>query len=450
MRNLKARLILSAGLWISVILIVGGGALSYNFQRSLQDAFHHRIETFLNALIAATNVTENGKLKISRDLGDPRFNQILSGWYWQVSSQGTAIARSRSLWDQILAVNKMHNGTTQVDTFELKDPLNKDILVLQRALQIDHFDQPVYFLVAADISELQIENQTFNTILVVSLLCLGIGVLIALLVQVQFGLKPLRLLTQDIEAVRQNKSNELQENYPDEVLPLVNATNALLKENQEQIQRARHHVGNLAHALKTPLTILRVEAQKEIKQYNRETLLEQLETITNLVEHRLNRAAAAGASAYTSERVPVLNAIQPICQLLQKSQDQYQYQIKLDIPDDLIFLGERQDFEEMLGNLLENAFKWAGSTIQISTLIEAETISLQIYDDGPGMNPELMVKARTRGQRLDERKPGHGLGLSIVSDIVDSYHGHLTLEQGPSGGLLATLAFPIGRLQMCA
>jgi len=446
MQSLSARLVLSAGVWISVVLIVGGFALSFVFQQSADSSFHRRLEVSVNALIAATDIHENGQLNVARSLGDPRFEQALSGWYWQISTNGEPLARSRSLWDENLPLEVIATGPGKFGSMAIHGPRDRMLWASYLTLQTDSFQTPVRFMVAGDISDLMQDRQNFDFVLTLSLVALGIGVLMALVIQVQFGLRPLRGLVQDLEAVRQRRASRLDKNYPNEIQPLIRVTNAVLEENQGQIERARRYVGNLAHALKSPLTLLRGEVNMERDASRRSTLNEQVGIISNLVEYHLARAAAAGASSYTSGNVSVLDTVTSICRSLEKIFAEENRRCHIDIPASMIFRGEREDLEEIVGNILENAFKWAKRDIHVIAANEPAGLQLTIFDDGAGMPEEDMQNALARGQRLDEMRPGHGLGLSIVTDLVDLYQGELRLERASTGGLSVTILFPPDRV----
>ncbi|MBT6111385.1 MAG: sensor histidine kinase, partial [Rhodospirillales bacterium] len=309
-------------------------------------------------------------------------------------------------------------------------------------LQIEGFQTPVRFMVAGDISDLIQDRRKFDLVLTLSLLALGVGVLAALVIQIRFGLKPLRGLVHDMEAILQRRANRLDKDYPDEIMPLIHVANSVLEENQNQIERARRHVGNLAHALKTPLTLLRGEASLSDEANRQPEMKQQIDVISNLVEHHLARAATAGASSFSASNVSVLNTATSICQSLEKIFAGENRHGHIDIPPSLMFRGEREDLEEIVGNILENAFKWAKHNIYVKASIEIDGLRLIVFDDGPGMPDDKMQNSLDRGKRLDEMTPGHGLGLSIVADLVALYEGELTLGTALTGGLSVTIVFP--------
>lgn len=446
MQSLNARLMVSAGVWIALVLVVGGFALSFVFKHAIDESFQRRLEASVNTLVAATDIQPDAQLAVTRSLGDAKFEQALSGWYWQISTNDAPLARSRSLWDASLPLAAGTASPGKFGSLDMQGPRNRPLWASFLTLQIDGFSTPVQFMVAGDVSDLIEERKNFDFVLSLSLITLGIGVLLALVIQIRFGLRPLRGLVRDLEDIRQHKANRLDAQYPKEIQPLIQVTNAVLEENQNQIERARRHVGNLAHALKTPLTLLRGETRTESDGARKTALNDQIETITNLVEHHLDRAAAAGSSSFTTGSVPVLGTVTSICRSLEKIYAAENRRGHIDVPESLIFRGGREDLEEIAGNIIENAFKWARRDIHVSARATPDGLRLTITDDGPGMPEAEMKQALVRGQRLDEMTPGHGLGLSIVTDLVTLYQGRMTFEQGPVGGLVVNIVFPPDRM----
>jgi len=301
--------------------------------------------------------------------------------------------------------------------------------------------------VAGNFDELSGEVTTFNRALVSSLVLLGLGLLLAIFVQVRFGLRPLRVMEAKLTAIRQGDAERLDGAYPAELRPVAEELNLLIQSNAEIVERARTQVGNLAHALKTPLSVLTNEAGTQ------ETPLaakvrEQaglMRDQVNLYLDRARRAARAHGGAAVTEVRPVLEALARTLERINRDRG---IAIALVGGEGLRFRGERQDLEEMAGNLLDNACKWAGARVTLSARREAEgeagraRIVITVDDDGPGLAPDKRAAALKRGQRLDETKPGSGLGLSIVADLSAAYGGALALEESPAGGLRAVLRLP--------
>ncbi len=438
--NLRTRLVVSAVAWILAVLLAGGFALSYAFQQSVEQAFDKKLEIFLNGIVAAVRTTAQGHIDIVRSLGDPRFEQVLSGWYWQVSRQASggngAIVRSRSLWDQELRLPDARAGRGIIERGDMTGPKGTALRFASRTLTIEGLPSPVRFSVAGDLAELSAERSRFDTLLFISLSLLGIGTLLAIVLQVSYGLRPLRALARDLDEIRLGERDHFQEGYPKEVMPLVNAVETVLDENQAQVSRARQHVGNLAHALKTPLTLLKAELHGGPKHPGEASMKQHVETISRLVEHHLTRAAAAGRSEYAVTSIRIGEVVRAVRDGLNKSFADKNLEFTIDVPAEMVFVGERQDMEEILGNLMENACKWARHRVAISGHMEDGGMVIDVDDDGPGLSAEKRQMATARGKRLDEREPGSGLGLAIVADLMEMYGGTLALRQAaPETGL---------------
>lgn len=447
-RNLRSRLILSAALWIVLLMVLGGIALSYAFRQTVEDAFDNKLDIFLGALVAASSADNKGEIGIARGLGDPRFSQVYSGWYWQVSVRGGATLRSRSLWDRELDLPPLPDGPGAVSKAYLQGPRDRQLRLASRLLNVDRVSGPVRFSVAGDTAELAKDRSRFDTLLFIALGLLGVGAFAAIVVQVRFGLRPLRSLILDLESIKQGERDRLRGEYPEEIMPLVDAMDAVLDENQDRIGRARRHVGNLAHALKTPLTLLKAELRDGLPSSKKDALDVEVETISRLVEHHLSRAAAAGRSQYAWKAIEVREVVTAIRDGLARVFAEKNLEFTLDLPPELVFVGEREDLEELLGNLMENACKWAKRRIAVSGSLEAGSLILRVGDDGPGVPAALSRHITARGSRLDEREPGFGLGLSIVADHVEIYGGSLTFGESAYGGLQAEIRLPVpsGRL----
>lgn len=444
-RSLAFRLIAGAALWITAALAIGGIVISTLFRDSVERNFDARLSVDVDALIAVTTADISQRLVISRTLPDPRFNVPYSGWYWQVSDpRGAPQVRSRSLWDKSLNLPKPDSiGTMQ--TVEISGPDGDRLRV--RIIDVTLPDlptsaPPVRFAVAARITELQAELRPFNLALVWSLGVLGLGLAVAVAVQVRVGLQPLRRVRVALNDIREGRSEHLEGEWPIEVRPLVKELDALLEHNAIVLDRARTHVGNLAHALKTPLAVLGNEVSR--KGGPRADAIErQVEAMRRWIEHYLSRARAAATGAVLGARTPVLSVVQDLKRtLLRIHADKT---LTIDIVAETqapAFRGEQQDLEEMLGNLLDNACKWANSAVRLTVSSAPNRLRIIIDDDGPGLAPGERDEALGRGKRLDESAPGSGLGLAIVADIAALYGGDLTLDESPLGGLRATLLLP--------
>ncbi|HSV28922.1 MAG TPA: HAMP domain-containing sensor histidine kinase [Candidatus Omnitrophota bacterium] len=422
--SLTIRLVAAALVWLAVLLALGGVVLAQAFRQSVEQEFGHRLDALLRAVVAATEIAPDGSVTMTRPLGDPRFDQIFSGWYWQVSPSHGRPARSRSLWDATLPA---HQGP------HLAGPADEPLMVAERDVEFPGAGK-VHVLVAGDLREVLAETRKFDTLLMAAMGLLGLGMALAVVIQVRFGLRPLRRMEQDLEAVRRGEQARLAGSYPQEVAPLAEAMNGVLDHDQVLIERARTHVGNLAHSLKTPLSVLQAEMHAGP---DPTVVRDQVQSMTRLVEYHLGRAAAvAGAGRALGTQVPVAAVAADLARVLGRIHPDKA--IRLDVAEDTVFRGQREDLEEILGNLADNAAKWARSTIRIA----GRDSVLTVEDDGPGLSPEQAEAAAGRGARLDERVPGWGLGLAIVTDLVAINGGTAEFGRSDLGGLKVVVTFP--------
>jgi signal transduction histidine kinase len=283
----------------------------------------------------------------------------------------------------------------------------------------------------------------FTTMLIAALALLGVGLVVATLFQVRFGLAPLRAIRHDLSAIRSGEAEKLEGGLPDEITPLQQELNALIQSNREIVERARTHVGNLAHALKTPLSVITNEARGKRRPLAAK-VIEQAEIMRIQITHHLDRARVAARAGAIGDTTNVETVLKALKRTLDRIHDERGIELSLSCSNGLKFLGEKQDFEEMVGNLLDNACKWARSRVRLSAerAEGAPSFTVLVDDDGPGLNRAERAKAVKRGQRLDESKPGSGLGLSIVADLAHLYKGRFDLEPSPDGGLRARLELP--------
>lgn len=435
--SLSTRLILGAAVWLVLILALGGGVLTWAFRDTVENEFSRRLEAVLNGMIASIATTADAGVTLTHPLGDPRFDQVYSGWYWQITEPSGRLLRSRSLWDSTLT----HAGVgTKLHLSRTEGPNGEPLLVAERDIEFPDVDGFVHVMVAGDLREVGEGVHRFNLLLATALGLLGLGLVVAILIQVRFGLRPLRALTMDLDGVRRGAHPRLADRYPKEVAPLAEAMNGVLDQDAELIERARRHVGNLAHGLKTPLAVISAEIEGDP---DRRVLREQVQVMRRLIEHHLGRAAAvAGAGGRIGAVTPIAGTARDVAAVLGKVFADKNLTIDVAMDDSAVFLGHREDLEEILGNLMENACKWASSRVRISAEKSKEHVTILVEDDGPGMSAEQAAEASRRGKRFDEISPGWGLGLSIVSDLVEVTGGTLSLTGSPLGGLKACVTFP--------
>lgn len=441
-KSLASRLVVSAAIWCALLLSVSGFALSALFGDAVRNSFDARLAVLLEGVVAGTTVGENGRLDLSLQLGEPRFDQPFSGWYWQISDSEQPVRRSSSLWAQALVLPRPESD--EVVLSEVPGPSGQTLRVLVRPIILPGQDQPYWYAVAGDESELRGPKNRFDGLLAFTLAVLFAGVVAAILIQVRFGLQPLFRIQRALLAIRSGESRRLEGAYPSEIQPLAKELNALIDHSETLIERAQTHVGNLAHGLKTPLSVLANEVR------GKETALSDLvDRQTNLmrqqVEHHLARARAAATSSILGARSEVATTLDDLKRTLERIYSERGIAIEVECADHLIFRGARHDLEEMLGNLMDNACKWARSRVNVRADRQDDTIVLTIDDDGDGLPPSKRNEVMKRGRRLDESVPGTGLGLSIVADLASLYGGRFALDDAKElGGLSAQLRLPAG------
>jgi signal transduction histidine kinase len=386
-------------------------------------------------------------------VADERFALFQSGWYWQVSPpQGSQspMLGSDSLSGEPLAIDPAsikERDKSGVAHFYLQDTKNQRIRAIERKFKLFGGKDEYSFMVAGNMDELQAEIFAFRRALFTVLALLGAGLLLATFVQVRFGLRPMQEMQESLTAIREGKAEKLEGGFPREIQPVADELNLLIQANSEVIERARTQVGNLAHALKTPLSVLTNEAQAT-KGALAEKVMEQARVMRDQVSlylDRARRAARAQTLGTVTEIEPVLAGLART--LMRINQDKGT-KIEVSVPAGLKFRGERQDLEEMAGNLMDNACKWSKAEVHVRALAIPESpdgrawLAIEVDDDGPGLPAGNRADALKRGRRLDESKPGSGLGLSIVAETAAMYGGTVTLADATAGGLRTTLRLP--------
>jgi signal transduction histidine kinase len=297
------------------------------------------------------------------------------------------------------------------------------------------------YTIAGPVIDIRDDVREFGAKLALTLAVLALGLIGAVALQVYYGLRPLQRLRQALAAVRAGSTLRLPASFPGEVQPLVHELNALLDHNAALLERARTQTGNLAHALKNPLTVIRSEAAV-IAEPPGPVLREQADLMRRQIEWHLARARAAGAHGVLGARAGVADVARDLQFSLERLYRERALEIELRDLDGLVFQGDAQDLEEMLGNLLDNACKWGRSRVRVSGSSDGGHLRLAVEDDGPGIAPADREEVLLRGRRLDEATVGTGLGLAIVRDLAELYHGSLELTRSGLGGLRATLDLP--------
>jgi signal transduction histidine kinase len=441
-RSLAKRMMAIAAIWISVLLIGGGFALDRALTRQVQNNFDDQLEYVLTALIASAEVDDWGDVRFYRSLGDQRFLEVNSGVYWQISGPGREPYPSRSLWDRTLEVDGSHidDDPHFYDSDQFRD---EPLRVVERNIILPDSDTRWTFTVASAREELDLQISRIRSILVWSFAVLGLGLLTMAALQSYYGLQPLRRVRAAIQSMRSEGANRIEEPLPLEVEPLVDEINALLAHSEKQAEEARTHAGNLAHALKTPLTVLTNAATAHDPKLS-DLVCRETKTMQRHVEHHLARARAVGRRASGHARANVWPSAESVLRAVTRIYENTRFD--LDGNRDAAVAIERQDLDEILGNLIENAAKYGGGSVFVTVdadPMDFENCTIWVEDDGRGIPPADRTRIFDRGARLDTGKPGTGLGLAIVRDVAEIYGG--TVELGESedlGGLMVSLRLP--------
>lgn len=451
LNSIAFRLVATAALWIAVALVAGGFLLANLFREPLEEAFEQRLRFILQSLVSNTEIDGNGEVTEPTTLSEPRFFTQYSGLYWQVgnATDNRILSRSRSMWDFELPVSPPPDKASTEYQYTIDGPLGQKLRVLELFVTEEDVTSTFVFAVAADIEEFVVAVDAFNRTLVFSLSALGLGLLIAVVAQVYYGLLPLQRIRSALADVREGRAERLEGRFPTEVEPLAAELNGLVVHTTEVLARARAHVGNLAHGLKTPLAVLANEGDNPTAEM-RTIVRQQADLMRRQVEHYLSRTRAIGNVPLPRSHTELLPVMQAMARTMEKIYAGSRLTLQVDCEPGLTFRGEQHDLEEMLGNLTDNACKWAHSKVHIAAKSQAATgsgglrVTITVDDDGPGVDPALRPYLFDRGRRADESKPGSGLGLSIVRDIAALYGGASELSDSPLGGLRATLNLPGG------
>jgi signal transduction histidine kinase len=445
-RSLSLRVALIAAGGSALALLVAGAVFIVQFSNAVERNFDARLDTLLLTLITATNADGEVDESAVEGRSGGSFSRPLSGWYWQSrdAATGAVIDESRSLLFDLLPIPGLPTQTNPTRTFSIEASGGRELRALEQLVSLAP-ERDFALLVAGDTAPMVSDIRAFRNSVIRWLGGLAVLLALGLAFLIRWGLLPLRRVRDDLNKVRDGAIQHLTGDYPSEIEPLVHDLNALIDSNREIVERARTHVGNLAHALKTPLAVLQNEAGSSSEALAAK-VGEQVGLMRNQVEHHLNRARMAAQANVLGAVTPVGPVIASLSRVMRKVHQERNLDIQADVAPELRFRGEKHDLEEMTGNLLDNACKWAASRVRVSagrqTIGRRPFVTISLDDDGPGLTPENRLAAISRGQRLDESKPGSGLGLSIVVELARIYGGSLKLEQSDLGGLGARLTLP--------
>ena len=463
--SLRLRLLAATVVGLSVALLLAGLLLSGFFKQEVERQFEATLRQQLDQLTSSLDFNSAGELLPTvQALPDPRWQRPYSGLYWQIDGPGN-VQRSRSLWDSTLTLPADPLSDGEVHAHQSAGPQGARLLVLERSVHAP--DSPANswrVAVAADTRSTQDAVKRFGNVLIFSLSALLLLLVLAAFAQVYVGLRPLRSLEQALKDVREGRSQGLQGHFPQEIQTLTEDFNRVLERHAATLARARQQAGNLAHAVKTPLAVLS-QAVTPSQTGSAGTSSAQLEQLVSEqvalanrhIDWHLARARSAESQRLPGQRTPVAPALAGLVRVMQRVHAARELHIELDVPEPtdpadagLVFAGEEQDLQEMLGNLLDNACKWARHSVRVQAQAlpsgkAGGQVLVRIEDDGSGIDESLRLQVMSRGVRADESVPGSGLGLAIVADLVALYGGRLELGRSALGGLKVELLLPSAR-----
>ncbi|AGA90498.1 signal transduction histidine kinase [Thioflavicoccus mobilis 8321] len=450
-RSLRMRLWIAALASIAVAIALAGLGLVTLFERHVERRIGVELRVQLNQLTAAVTIDADGAVALTREPPDPRFAQPLSGLYWQIDGwvDGTllkGLLRSRSLWDTVIDLPDDRLDTGAVHTHRLPGPANQRLLISERLVRLEYGGETraLRLAVGLDRAEIDTARNAFAADMAPYLALIAVLLAVATFIQIQTGLAPLETVRRGVEAIRSGRARRLTDTYPDEVMPLVGEVNGLLAAREQAIERARAWTADLAHGLKTPLSALGADAQR-LREQGQTALADDLEQLAQgmrrRVDRELVRARIRSGTQPRQARVEVVDALNRLLRTLQRTPDGARLAWQVTAPPRATAALMADDLFELLGNLLENAAKWARQRVWVE-VTAGERIVLRITDDGPGVATEQLPRLGERGLRLDERKDGSGLGLAIARDVVDAYGGDLTFDVANEGGLKVQVELP--------
>lgn len=449
--SLRARVFWLSLIWIAMALVATGYVLNQFFEQHVRQQYQQQLQVYADYVLASVEPSADGLLMIDQSPQSPRFLQPLSGLYWQINNQhGQTVLRSRSLWDQKIQAPSDVLSADQSHFHMVPGPDGGEVLLLEQIVRFETMPSDQWrLLVAEDSQAFRQSVDDWQQMLSIFLFVLFICLSAATLAQIVFGFSPLRRLQANMRHLQSGDIRRIDGTYPSEFASLVDGFNGVLDANERIVERARAQAGDLAHAIKTPLTIMstaldQANVRQDVDAELAGLMREQIAMMHKQVQWRLRQSRIAAqyvtGPVHACQVEPVIDQMLRVIRKLYAERGiRFEQNIQY---AEVRFFGESQDLAEMLGNLLDNAGKWAVSLVTVSVTCERGQFVLEVQDDGPGIQPNQYSKALTRGRRLDESAPGSGLGLAITNDLVQLYQGEIELESSDLGGLLARLRLP--------
>lgn len=445
-RSLAFRVIAFSTVWAILAFALIFTVISSLYRQTSERGFDSLLSAHLFNLIGSVGVSDSGTLTGGPDLGDLRFSEPESGWYWSVEPVSKGLVgqlRSSSMTEPIASpsADEVPFNAEFQRHYRVAGIGGEELEVFESEFVLDSQNRIGRFRVMGNRTELEDEISGFEWRLFTYLSLFGFGMIAINAIAILLGLQPLTRVRNALAMVREGTAQRLTGRFPAEIQPLANETNALIENNRRIVERSRTQVGNLAHSLKTPLAVMLNEG-RALGGAKGQLIADHAAAMQMQIDHYLQRARVAAQRESVVYRTPVAPLLQRMVRVMDKLSRGATFSLNLPATE-VVFAGEREDLEEVVGNLLENAMKWAHSAVKVSVETAAPVaeepprFSILIEDDGPGIPEEKAREALQRGKRLDETKPGTGLGLAIVADLVKEYGGTLRLERSEMGGLKA-------------
>lgn len=439
-KSLTLRIIILSGFWIILALVLTAMLLLYYYRDHIAKHYDAHVFMHLEEMVAASHLTDDGELRLSAYPSDPRYDILYSGWYWEIRYHGKVLRRSHSLGGETLDLGHLQvmEGTR---IHEIVGPREEPLRI--QTLEIPGGPAGERLMLVATAPMLGIKDDVIDIAehMLISFMLLAAVLILAVVLQVRLALRPLTAVSKGIAAIRDGKAEKLRGEYPREVEPLVNELNNLLEHSMVLLKRARNQLGDLAHSIKNPLTVINNEANA-MPAEQKQLILKQTGDIASSVDHYLSRARVFGTENVLGARSQVKSIVEDLTFVMKRIHGDRNLEFDLSGLGHCSFRGESQDLEEMVGNLLDNASKWASKRVIVTCKFRSQRVRLAVEDDGPGISELKTEMVLTRGNKLDESVAGQGRGLGIVRDIVELYGGSLTLSRSGYGGLCAELDLP--------
>ncbi len=441
-QSLGGRLLAGAALFVAMALVLAGLLIGNILARFVHGQIDQRLDAQIEAITAVLAVSSTGVLSAGTLQDAPPYDRPFSGWYWQATVKGQTIG-SRSLGGGTIQVDEIRGperGPVRRGAVEARGPHGERLVLRQRTVTIGGRTAEIRVTAPQDAIDRPLADMM--TPLVLSLVALGLALIGAVALQVRFGLLPVKRLQSAVADVRNGVKDHVPEDQPAELRPLVGELNSLLTQNAQGLERARRHVANLAHGLKTPLATLAV-ALDDPSPDARLRLSKLVETMDRLIRHHLARARAAALGGPARARTNLAARLGDIADALATIHRGRGVTCARAVPEGLTIACEVQDLDELFGNLLDNAFRFARAEVRVRAVADGAFAVTTIEDDGVGLAEGQEVAALQPGFRFDETSTGYGFGLPIALEIAQLYGGDLTMAPSSLGGLAVSVRLPL-------